>query len=74
MDVVSGNDPGTCDAVCILQHRADGGRAVYVSAMCPPYPSVEFEVGAQDPACTQALDAFSRKALCVNDAGASPAR
>ena len=31
VDVVSGDDPGTCDAICMIQPRAEGGRAVYVS-------------------------------------------
>ena len=70
VDVVSGDDPGTCAPICLVQKRAEGGKAVYVATMCPPYPSgVEFDPAGTDPACPKALDALSRGDTCLSDGG-----
>ncbi len=69
VDVVAGDDPGTCDAVCLVQPRADGGRAVYVSVMCAPYPAPDFDVSGQDPICARALNALTRDDTCLSDGG-----
>ena len=71
VDVISGEDPGTCQAVCLLQPRAEGGRAVYVSTMCPPYPAPDFDVSGKDPACARALAALARNDTCLSDGGAT---
>jgi hypothetical protein len=69
VDVLSGDDPGTCAAVCLLQPRAEGGRAVYVSTMCPPYPAPDFDVSGKDPVCARALAALARNDTCLSDGG-----
>ena len=69
MDVTSGDDPGTCGAICLLQRRAEGGRAVYVSTMCPPYPASEFDLSGKDPVCARALAALARNDTCLSDGG-----
>ena len=71
VDVLKGDDPGTCDAVCLLQPRAEGGRAVYVSTMCPPYPAPDFDVSGKDPVCPRALAALARNNTCFSDGGAA---
>jgi hypothetical protein len=72
IDVLSGEAPGTtCEPVCLVQRRADGGRAVYVSTMCPPYPPAEFDTSGQEPVCAQALAALSRGDTCATDGGSS---
>ena len=69
VDVISGDDPGTCDPICMLQPRAEGGRAVYVSTMCPPYPEPDFDVSGKDPVCARALAALARNDTCLSDGG-----
>lgn len=69
VDVISGDDPGTCAAVCLLQPRAEGGRAVYVSTMCPPFPAPDFDVTGADPVCGRALAALARNDTCLSDGG-----
>jgi hypothetical protein len=70
VDVVSGGEPGDCAPICIVQHRAEGGRAVYVATMCAPYPAaVEFDTSGTDPACAPALAALSRDDTCLSDGG-----
>lgn len=74
VDVIAGDDPGTCDAVCLLQPRAEGGRAVYVSTMCPPYPAPDFDVSGTDPVCVRALAALARNDTCLSDGGTTRPR
>jgi hypothetical protein len=70
VDVVTGGDPGDCAPICLLQHRAEGGRAVYVATMCAPYPAgVEFDTSGTDPACPAALAALARGDTCLSDGG-----
>ena len=70
VDVVTGGNPGECAPICLLQHRGDGGRAVYVATMCPPYPAgVEFDTSGTDPACPAALAALARGDTCLSDGG-----
>ena len=69
LDVVSGGDPGTCPAVCLIQPRAEGGRAVYVSTECPPYPAPDWDLSGTDPKCALALAALGRNDTCLSDGG-----
>ena len=69
IDVVSGGDPGTCFAVCLIQPRAEGGRAIYVSTECPPYPAPDWDVSGSDPKCALALAALGRNDTCLSDGG-----
>jgi hypothetical protein len=70
VDVVTGGEPGDCAPICLLQHRAEGGRAVYVATMCAPYPAgVEFDTSGTDPACPAALAALARGDTCLSDGG-----
>jgi len=69
LDVVAGGDPGTCAAVCLIQPRAEGGRAVYVSTECAPYPAPDWNVASADPACARALAALTRNDTCLSDGG-----
>ena len=71
VDVISGGDPGTCAPVCLLQPRPEGGRAVYVSTMCPPFPAPDFDVSGKDPVCPHALAALARNSTCLSDGGAT---
>lgn len=68
VDVVTGDDPGTCAPVCLVQRTFDGGRAYYVSTMCPPYPH-GFDASGTDPVCPDALAAFERNDTCLVDGG-----
>lgn len=73
VDVVSGDSAGTCDPVCLVRANdpnADGGRSVYVSTMCQPYPP-GFDTSGNDPACARALDALRRDDTCVADGGST---
>ena len=70
VDVISGDDPGTCAPICLVQKRGEGGKAIYVATMCPPYPAgVEFDTAGTDPACPKALAALSRGDTCLSDGG-----
>ena len=70
VDVISGDDPGSCAPICLVQKRGEGGKAIYVATMCPPYPSgVEFDTGGTDLACPKALAALSRGDTCLSDGG-----
>jgi hypothetical protein len=72
VDVIEGDLPGDCDPVCLIQHRADSARSVYVATMCPPYPSrVEFDVSGTDPVCVPALAALARNDTCATDGGSA---
>jgi hypothetical protein len=65
VDVVSGDRPGTCAAACLIQPLGDGGRSIYVSTMCGPYP-FGFRL-ANEPPCDEALAALSRGDTCKAD-------
>ena len=70
VDVISGDDPGTCAPICLVQKRGEGGKAIYIATMCPPYPAgVEFDTAGTDPACPKALAALSRGDTCLSDGG-----
>ncbi len=69
LDAVAGGDPGTCPAVCLTQPRAEGGRTVYVSTECAPYPAPDWDVSGTDPACARALAALARNDTCLSDGG-----
>lgn len=70
VDVVDGNDPGTCAPTCLVQRRAEGGRVIYVSTMCAPYP-FGFDATGSDPKCGAALASFARDDTCFSDGGSS---
>jgi len=70
VDVVEGNLPGDCGPTCLTQPDRDGGRAIYVSTMCGPYP-FGFDTSGSDPACPQALAALERNDTCLVDGGSS---
>ena len=70
VDVVEGEGAGNCGPTCLTQPLADGGRAIYVSTMCAPYPYA-FDASGTDPACTPALDALARGDTCLLDGGSS---
>lgn len=70
VDVISGDEPGNCTPICLVQKRAEAGKAIYAATMCPPYPaSVEFDTAGTDPACPKALEALSRGDTCLSDGG-----
>jgi hypothetical protein len=70
VDVVSGDEPGDCAPICLVQKRAEGGKAIYAATMCPPYPAgVEFDTAGTDPSCPKALAALSRGDTCLSDGG-----
>jgi hypothetical protein len=70
VDVISGDEPGDCAPICLLQKRAEGGKAIYAATMCAPYPAgVEFDTAGTDPACPKALEALSRGDTCLSDGG-----
>jgi hypothetical protein len=72
VDVISGEAPGTCAPICLVQKRGDAGPATYVATMCPPYPSgVEFDTSGTDPSCTGALAALARNDICLTDGGST---
>lgn len=70
VDVVEGDMPGNCGPTCLTQPSSDGGRAIYVSTMCGPYP-FGFDASASDPACPRALAALERNDTCLVDGGSS---
>jgi hypothetical protein len=74
IDVVEGDPPTTkCPVRCLTQPHRDGGRAVYVSTMCEPFP-FNFDASGNDPACAKAIQAFERLDTCLLDGGsANPA-
>jgi hypothetical protein len=70
LDAISGDDPGTCAPICLVQKRAEAGKAIYVAPMCPPYPAgVEFDTTGTDALCPKALDALARGDTCLSDGG-----
>lgn len=71
IDVISGAEPGFCEPICLRQIRADGGRAIYASTVCPPYPGPDFDKSGSDPACPAALAALARGDTCLTDGGST---
>jgi len=70
VDVISGDEPGDCTPICLVQKRAEAGKAIYAATMCGPYPAgVEFDTAGTDPACPKALAALSRGDTCLSDGG-----
>lgn len=70
IDVASGDTPGTCAPTCLVQKSYDGGRSVYVTDMCGPYP-LDFDVSGADPRCALAIAAWKRNDTCQVDGGSS---
>lgn len=73
VDVVDGANPGyACEKKCIATlPPTDGGpRLIYVSNMCPPYPTFSDTTGTA-VGCDQALAASDRSDLCEADGGTS---
>lgn len=71
VDVVDGPPPSQyCPVVCLSQKKADGGRTLYTSIMCPPYP-FDFDSSGTDPTCAMALAAHTRNDTCFSDGGSS---
>ena len=73
VDVVDGPAPSQyCPPVCLSQKQPDGGRVLYTSIMCAPYP-FDFDSSGTDPKCAAALAAHARNDTCFSDGGsASP--
>ena len=66
LDVSPGGGGDTwCAPVCLV-----GGGAIYVSSVCPPYPST-YDTSGTDPGCAAALAAFTRGDECLDDGGSS---
>jgi hypothetical protein len=71
IDVVEGDSPERpCPAVCLAQPQSDGGRAIYVTAMCAPYPHL-FDASGNDSLCSPALAALARSDTCLVDGGSA---
>ena len=71
VDVVTGDPPGDCNPVCLRQTRSEGGHAIYVATMCPPYPGPDFDTSGADPQCAPALAALARGDTCLSDGGST---
>jgi hypothetical protein len=74
IDVLAGDDvPSTCTPTCLVAPaEQDGGRAIYVSSMCGPYPPL-FDTTGAFPGCDRALAASTRGDACLADGGTSNA-
>ncbi len=71
IEVVEGDPAGTCTPRCLVQRTTpDGGRSVYVSTMCAPYP-FGFDTDGADPRCASALAALGRNDTCLVDGGST---
>lgn len=70
VDVVDGENGGRCPPTCLAQPLKDGGRAVYVSTMCAPYPFA-FDASGGDLLCPIALEALDRNDTCLVDGGST---
>lgn len=72
VDVVVGDLPPSCPAVCLTEDNEDGGegRRVWTSTMCEPYPW-NFDASSSDPACAAALAATERNDTCLDDGGST---
>lgn len=81
IDVLRGKDPGNCPVRCVaVKGRNDAGQSIdvpFVTIMCPPDP---YEVrpwvdrlyaDRDEGICTDALEAFERRANCLADGGSS---
>ena len=68
IDVITGPDPGSCPAACIVSFDPeDGGKTAYLSTMCGPYPQYPFEKDAGgEPLCAQAFAALKANAYCAD--------
>jgi hypothetical protein len=67
IDVVTGPEPKTCPATCIVAVEQDGGKTAYLSTMCGPYPQYPFEKDAGgEPLCAQAFAALKANAYCAD--------
>ncbi len=71
VDVVDGQSANRdCPIVCLLQKRPDGGRVLYTSTMCAPFP-FDFDTSGNDPKCAAAVAAHARNDTCFSDGGSS---
>jgi len=70
LDVVPGDETGDCTPLCLVQPTWEGGRSLYVSTACAPYPH-GFDVSGSDPRCAAVLAAFARVDLCRDDGTSS---
>jgi len=71
IDVVEGEQASTkCGARCLAQPHSDGGRSLYVSAMCEPFPFM-FDASGSDPKCPAAIAAYERTDTCYLDGGSA---
>ncbi len=71
LDVIEGPIPAECPPVCLVQaNTADGGRAVYVSRTCAPYPP-QLDSTGTSPECSRALLAAAESNGCVPAADAA---
>lgn len=70
VDVVEGDPAGDCGPTCLAQPHNDGGRSIYVSRMCGPFP-FGFDPSGSDPACPAALAALERNDTCLVDGGST---
>jgi hypothetical protein len=68
LDVIEGPIPSECPPVCLVQANADGGKAVYVSRTCAPYPPQLDSTGTA-PECSRALIAAAEANGCVPPVG-----
>ncbi len=57
-------EPALCAPVCLVQTKYDGGEAVYVSNVCPPYPP-DFDTSGSNALCPEALVAADNASGCV---------
>lgn len=65
-------EPALCAPACLVQNKTyDGGTAVYVSDVCPPYPP-EFDTSGSHPLCPEAVLAFDNRRTCGLDGGPDP--
>jgi hypothetical protein len=69
LDVVTGTMPSQpCAPACLAQPHPDGGRSIFVSTMCAPFP-YGFDPSGTDPLCPSALAASARNDTCFDDGG-----
>ncbi len=70
LDVIQGPLPDECPPACLVQGAgSDGGRVVYVSRTCAPYPPQLDSIGTA-PECSRALRAEAESGGCVPEGGA----
>lgn len=69
LDVIQGPLPADCPPACLVQSSTrDGGRSVYVSRTCAPYPP-ELDSTGTVPECSRALLAAAQSSGCVPEGG-----